>query len=121
MTKEPSEAAKQKAEELAGECFADFAYDDPGYAALRALARVLQEHSDVAKAECDWRRQEGLGCSPELRSLILPDDEPTPPLEEIMQSFLIGTGTGPLAKEHARLVRQALDEAGYQIVPKDQS
>lgn len=80
---EPSEAAKHKACELANEAEGEVAYWKPKDVVqggtLNALARVLQEHSDVAKEFLDSADKNGLSaafCSrlPALQSLILPEE-----------------------------------------------
>ena len=75
---QPSKAAMAKADSLANDVQVGGGY-------RKALAQVLQEHSDVAKAALDrtvatGRQREG------LQSLILPD-EPDPTLTALMQVF----------------------------------
>ena len=65
---EISEAAKRKAKELLDDGIGGGFIDAP--TAIQALARVLQKHSDAAKA---WRYDEP-GALDAIYSLILPDE-----------------------------------------------
>ena len=85
----------------------------------RALARVLQEHSDVAKGVL-YRDSTGyLSVKPNagltLRSLILPDDpDPVDALaDELFDGFAIGAG------HHKRRLIAALAKHGLNIIKQD--
>lgn len=109
-----SEQAKKKADELMGPA----AHSFPS----RALnvARVLQEHSDVAKAmAAAFRRESGhiihedsADAQRRLDCLILPDDEPDAG-EAFEDAWHLMTG--PKSEAKAKMAA-----AGFQIVRKDQ-
>lgn len=125
-----SEAAKRKACELANdvwhESYSLSLFDHPGapngrpaFPSLLALARVLQQHSDVAKGVL-YRDSTGyLSVKPNagltLRSLILPDDpDPVDALaDELFDGFAIGAG------HHKRRLIAALAKHGLNIIKQD--
>lgn len=82
---EPSEAARRKARELFGG-----SHHIKIGEARRRVARVLQEHSDVAKeATKECNRGEWAEAAETLQSLILPDDEPENQTECYKQAVAI--------------------------------
>jgi hypothetical protein len=125
MTDKISEAAKRKACKLANAerppnllCKSVPEDIDLDYH-LTALARVLQEHSDVAKGVL-YRDSTGyLSVKPNagltLRSLILPDDpDPVDALaDELFDGFAIGAG------HHKRRLIAALAKHGLNIIKQD--
>jgi len=77
--------------------------------ALKALARVLQEHSDVAKRVMQWLNDEAPDDPRgELQALILPNDEPDP-FDAVWHLFV-----GPKNEARAKV-----EAAGYQIIKKE--
>lgn len=126
-----SEAAKRKACELANdvwhESYSLSLFDHPGapngrpaFPSLLALARVLQQHSDVAKDiepslmpdHYDPRIKDA---NNKLRALILPDDpDPVDALaDELFDGFAIGAG------HHKRRLIAALAKHGLNIIKQD--
>ncbi len=121
---EPSEAAKRKACEVANEA-SDFdrtweqAMRVHGSFAYVALARVLQEHSDVAKvaiaaAGKGWGLQEA-EVRGKLQPLILPEE--SDPLEDMIG--ILRRMPGPNEKHDAEWFRLELAERGLKIVEDD--
>lgn len=148
MTKEPSEAlgraALRKANILIDDAHEEFAaftifIDGVGYTTeCVALARVLQEHSDVAKREVaylntDHGAQARSSRVADLQSLILPD-EPDTLVEQLARRFheayeRLAPTYGYETRDETRhfdpespngkLMIAVVEE--LQIVPKDQS
>ena len=71
---EISKAALERARELRNRIYSGGEIYTLADATMRALARVLQEHSDVAKGVQRDLCSRGHGCPPELRDLILPEE-----------------------------------------------
>lgn len=110
---EISEAAWRKAAELFQDEFdAVVGTDSIDRCKLRALARVLQEHSDVAKEAHDLDVFGREQVRRHLAPLFLPD-EPDPLDGLLEEAGRQSYGTWP---QFGRHLRKLLDAAGYKIV-----
>jgi len=113
---EISEAAKRKACELANKPLRHTAGcwepdDCDRDETLHALARVLQEHSDVAKdAAAMARNGEWSNAADTLQSLILPDDPD--PLDKFAKWLNVCSKDGKKLQEAAAMFGLKLVEAG---------
>ncbi len=128
-----SDAAKAKACELAnaessgfdpnGNPHGDYEPLDVGHPAegsLTALARVLQQHSDVAKhvtGVLESAAWPDVPTQARLRSLILPDD-PVDPVE-VVAIYLEQGQPRATVEGSARRLRAVLERHGLQITAKE--
>lgn len=111
------EACRLVNEELGGPGYYNVSdVNHPHLSELKALARVLQERSDVAKAVIEYilqRRRDRvlIGSDVNLQSFILPDDEPDV-VEELAGDIWLAMGSARRGDATDKL-RTVL--AGYEI------